>query len=130
MIGYKYPEPIVGSRYTGYTDAAVVAKNVRADIKQAKADGTLPATIKTSVRCRKYAGGQAVDVTISGWATPDVWTVTADGTTTMTAAASRTLVAVEKIRNAYNRNASDPMTDYYDVTYYGITQWDVRPWSA
>ncbi len=130
MIGYAYPEPTVGSRYTGWVNATDVAKNVRTEIKQAKADGTLPATLKVSVRSRKYAGGQAVDVTLSGWATPDVWTVTADGTTTMTAAASRALVAVEKIRNAYNRNASDPMTDYYDVTYYGYTQWDVRPWSA
>lgn len=128
--GYAYREPRVGSRYTGYTDAAVVAKNVRADIKQAKADGTLPATIKTSVRCRKYAGGQAVDVTISGWAAADVWTTNPAGYTTQTATASQVLTAVEQMRSAYNRDASDPMTDYYDVTYYGTTQWDVRPWSA
>lgn len=127
--GYTYPEPIVVSRYTGYTDAAIVAKNVRADIKQAKADGTLPATIKTSVRCRKYAGGQAVDVTLSGWTRDQVWTTKADGYCTQTAEASRVLVAVEQIRSAYNRNASDPMTDYYDVTYYGTTQWSVYPWS-
>lgn len=127
--GYTYPEPIVGSRYTGYTDAAVVAKNVRADIKQAKADGTLPATIKTSVRCHKYAGGQSVNITLSGWNRDQVWTTTTDGHSTQTAAASRVLVAVEQIRSAYNRNASDPMTDYYDVTYYGTTQWSVYPWS-
>lgn len=128
--GYKYPDPVVGSRYTGWVDAAEVAKRVRADIKQAKADGTLPKHVKTSVRCRKYAGGQAVDVTLSGWTTSDVWTTTPDGYSTQTADASQVLVAVEKMRSAYNRNASDPMTDYYDVTYYGTTQWDVRPWSA
>ena len=127
--GYTYPEPIVGSRYTGYTDAAVVAKNVRADIKQAKADGTLPKNLKTSVRCQKYAGGQSVSVTLSGWTRAQVWDVTADGTTKMTPAAISTMHAVESIRTAYNRNASDPMTDYYDVTYYGTTQWSVYPWS-
>lgn len=129
MIGYTYPEPRVGSRYTGWIDAAQAAKQIRTDIKQAKGDGRIPGDVKVSVRCRKYAGGQAVDVALSGWNSEAVWYVEPNGHTEMSTAAKRVISAVEQIRGAYNRDASDAMTDYYDVTYYGTTSWSVYPWS-
>lgn len=56
----------LGSKYNGWQDAAVIARQVRADVKAAQKAGDLPSDLKVSVRCRKYAGGQAVDVTLSG----------------------------------------------------------------
>lgn len=129
MIGYKYPEPTVGDRYTGWIDAAQVSKNVRAEIAQAKKTGDLPKTVKASVRCQKYAGGQSVSVKLSGLTRDEVWTVEANGDSHMTPQAKAILHKVEAMRNAYNRDASDPMTDYYNVTYYGSTDWAVYPWS-
>ena len=126
MIGYQSPAPRVGSKYAGYVDAAKVAKMVRADIKAAKTNGDLPNDIKTSVRTRKYAGGQAVDVTITGWNAEAVWAPDH----TLTTAARYVQRTIETIRSAYNRNASDPMVDYYDVTYYGGTDWGVYPWEG
>lgn len=107
-----------GSKYAGWQDAATIAKNVRADIKQAQKDGSLPKDIKVSVRCEKYSMGQSVNVTLTGWS-PDAIR-TDDG---YTPAARAAITAFDRYREAYNRNNSDPMTDYYDVTYYGNTSW-------
>lgn len=127
MMTYTPPAPRIGAKYNGYIDAAVAAKQIRADIKAAKADGTLPADIKTSVRTRKYAGGQAIDITISGWDYGRVWQPGPNPWPVMTPAARAVKDKVEVMRGAFNRNASDPMTDYFDVTYYGGTEWDVFP---
>lgn len=125
MTGYAYPEPRVGSKFMGWIDAAVAAKNIRADLKQAKLHSEIPHDVKISVRTRKYSGGQAVDVNLSGWNSEAVW-YHDDDRYEWTPAAKRVAEIVERIRNAYNRDASDPMTDYYDVTYYGTTRWEVR----
>ena len=128
MTTYKYPEPRIGEKFTGWIDAAIVAKKIRADIKQARSDGEIPVDVKISVRTRKYAGGQAVDVSLTGWNSEAVWYT--DGyNRQMSHAAKRVADVVERIRNSYNRDASDPMTDYFDVMYYGVTSWDVYPWS-
>jgi len=49
---------------------------------------------------------------------------------TLTTAARYVKRTVEAIRSAYNRDASDPMVDYFDVTYYGGTDWGVYPWEG
>ena len=41
-----------------------IAKDVRKQIKAAKKDGTLPASMKVSVTCDKYAGGQSMRLSI------------------------------------------------------------------
>lgn len=128
MTTYAYPEPRVGYNYEGYIDAAVAAKKIRAEIKTAKEHGAIPHDVKVSVRTSKYAGGQSVEARLSGWNPEAVWVH--DGTRFRhTPAAQRVADAVERIRGSYNRDASDPMTDYFEVTYYGITSWDVYPWS-
>lgn len=111
-----------GSKYTGYRDAALIAKDIRADIKAAKSAGEIPADVKVSVRCEKYSGGQSVRVTLSGWEPERV----RDGEGYLTWEADMVRRRIEAMREAYNRDASDPMTDYYDVTYYGSTDWDWR----
>lgn len=129
MTTYVSPEPRVGSKFTGWIDAAVAAKKIRQDVKDAKRDGIIPVDVKVSVRTRKYAGGQAVDVHLSGWNPEAVWYRGTYGPE-MSNAAARVEKAVERIRGSYNRDASDSMVDYFDVTYYGTTQWDVRPWDV
>jgi hypothetical protein len=113
-----------GSKYTGYQDAALIAKAIRADIKQAQKDGLIPTDVKISVRCEKYSMGQSVNARITGWTADQVWSWTADGYRALTPAAKAIKDRVEQIREDYNRNNSDPMTDYYEVTYYGTTDWD------
>lgn len=129
MTTYAYPEPRVGEKFMGWIDAAVAAKKIRADLKQAQLHSEIPPDVKISVRTRKYAGGQAVDVTLTGWNSEAVWYQT-EYRREWTPAARRVVDIVDRIRNAYNRDASDPMTDYYEVIYYGTTRWDVEPWSA
>lgn len=128
MTTYAYPEPRVGYNYEGYIDAASAAKKIRAEIKTAKLHGAIPHDVKISIRTRKFAGGQAIDASLTGWNSEAVW-LTTETHRTLTSAARRVADAVERIRNSYNRDASDPMTDYFEVIYYGITQWDVYPWS-
>ena len=69
--GYRYDEP---EQVTGksYASAADIAKMIRADIKQAIAEGLLPSKPVTySVRARNFAGGCAIDVEARGW--PEAW---------------------------------------------------------
>lgn len=114
-----------GQNYTGYRDAAQIAKDIRADIKDAKKTGRIPADVKVSVKTRKYAGGQAIDCTLSGWGAEVIYTGTGYERD-LTPIARQIITIVEGIRESYNRDNSDPYTDYYDVTYYGSTDWDWR----
>ena len=116
-------EARIGSNYRGYRDAADIARDVRADLKSAAKAALIPADIKVSVRCQKYAGGQSVDVYLSGWDRSRIWDIGPEGWK-MTAEAKAVEGFVEKIRESYNRDNSDSMTDYFEVVYYGTTNWD------
>jgi hypothetical protein len=119
---YQMQEARVGSKWTpGYRKAKDIAADIRSDLKAAQKDGTIPADVKISVRTRTYAGGRAIDVTLSGWAQDRIRE--GEGFY-MTPEADRVQRAVNHIREAYNRNASDPMVDYFDVDYYGSVTWD------
>ena len=63
--GYRYEE--VGDR----DRAADIAKRIRADIKQAVAEGLLPARWTYSVRSESYSQGQSIDVDVRDC--PDAW---------------------------------------------------------
>lgn len=54
-----------------YPRTADIARAIRADIKQAKAEGLLPEHWSYSVRSSNFAGGCAVDVTVKSCA--DAW---------------------------------------------------------
>lgn len=119
---YTMREALVGSKWTGeYRPAREIAADIRRDLKEAKKNGTIPSDIKISVRCQNYAGGRAVDVTLSGW---DKSRIRTENNWNMTTEANAVQRKVESIREAYNRDASDAMVDYWDVDYYGTTQWD------
>lgn len=119
-----YPD-VHGSKYTGFRDAAAIAKDVRADIKAAVDAGHLPASVgghdvAYSVRCRKYAGGQAIDVTITGMADRDIYDAERGpwGERRKSQAAKDLVGKVERIAKAYNRSRSEGMVDYFDETYW------------
>jgi hypothetical protein len=113
----------VGSNYKGWRDAAEIARDVRADLKAASKAGAIPADVKVSVRCEKYAGGQSVKVGLSGWERSRIWDIGSQGWK-MTEEAQAVESFVEGIRESYNRDASDAMTDYFEVVYYGTTNWN------
>jgi hypothetical protein len=122
---YTMPEPRVGHKWTsGYRPLKEIAADIRADIKAAKKTGDLPKDLKVSVRTDTYAGGGAIRVKLSGWDSERVYSPEGDGYFDMTEEAKNTMHQVEAIRRAYNRDASDSMVDYFDVTYYGTTDWD------
>lgn len=131
MIGYKSPEAIIGAKYEGWQDAAVIAKKIRADFKEAKKAGLFPADVKVSVRCQKYAGGQSIKACLSGWEREAVSEEYSDDSVVMgyqgrrmTEKAQMVQRKAREIVSAYNRNASDAMIDYFDVTYYSNADWD------
>lgn len=120
---YAMREARVGSKWTpGYRPTREIAAAIRKDLKQAQRDGMIPADVKISVRSSTFAGGRAVDVVLGGWAQDRVWDASDDYR--MTEEANRVQRRVNSIREAYNRDASDAMVDYWDVTYYGGTRWE------
>lgn len=122
----------VGTKYeaTRDLDIAVIAKMVRADIKAAIADGSLPVGLKCSVAIERFAGGKSLDVTVTAfpgqietdeavryYASRD-WT--ADRPREIhTPAAKAAIAKLEEIRNAYNFDHSDIQSDYFHVRFYG-----------
>ena len=116
-----------GTRYTGYKPATEIAKLIRAEIADAKKNGALPKDIKVSVRSSSFAGGQAIDVTLSGLPKDEVWVYDElYKTKVLTEKAQKIYEIVEGLRNDWNINRSEPQVDYFDVLYYGSTQWDWR----
>jgi hypothetical protein len=137
-------ERTYGKKYReGLWDVAVIAKLIRADIKDAIDAGCLPAG-KYSVRSRKFSGGSAIDVEIKGLADfpnpylPDfvaAWEACKaagtpfnyNGWTDATLYIPQLLEArktLRAIRGAYNYDGSEAMVDYFDVNYYGSVNID------
>jgi hypothetical protein len=109
--GYK------GSKYQGYRPVKQVAIDVRRDLKDAVANGELPQGLKFSVKSDNR-GTNAVRVRVSGMPK------TRDDYGRLTGEAKAVYDKVDSIVNAYNRDNSDIMTDYFDVDYYGTVQLD------
>lgn len=121
-----------GAKYVAHRDIKDIAKDVRADIKKA-----LP-ELKTSVKIDRYTGGQALTVKIL--ASPEPlknpaydsdfkWGVRCGRITSWPASDNIKLEyltdrgqvveeQLESIINAYNRDDSDSMTDYFDRAFY------------
>lgn len=136
----EFAEPVVqarpiasrgeGAKYDKNLNVVEIAKRIRADIKAAITAGTIPA-IKTSVRISRYSMGRSIDVTITEApfvvinpayteaynAGSRVWDL--DSITKYTPEALRVLDVVKDIRDAYNHDRSDAMTDYYDTNFGG-----------
>ena len=116
-----------GSRYKGYTPATEIAKLIRSEIVDAKKNNALPKELKVSVRSHSFAGGQAIDVTLSGLPKDEVWVFDEfHKCDVYTEQAKAIQNFIEEIRNDWNIDRSESQVDYFDVMYYGRTEWDWR----
>lgn len=115
-------------RATQSLDVTEIAKRMRVNLRNAQELGGLPAEMTFTVRTRKFAGGCAVDVHLSGM--PDSWTYKAPGAPAdyvhdvphfggLTGAARAAVKLADEMLQAYNRDDSDSMTDHFDVHFYG-----------
>jgi len=127
------PYPVLGqerrgAKWTpGYRPAAEIARDIRNDLKLAKKEGDIPSDLKISVRIQNYAGGRSINVSLSGWPEERIWTQGIDQygmqARRETREAKQVRESIENMREAYNRDNSDPRFDYFDVDYYGKTSW-------
>lgn len=121
-----------GAKFVAHRDIKEIAKDVRADIKR-----TFP-ELKTSVKIERYAGGQALNVKVVDSPEPlknpaydsDFrWAVRCGRITSwpttdnikleyLTPRGKFVEEQLESIVNAYNRDDSDSMTDYFDRAFY------------
>ncbi len=126
--GYRYAE--LGDHPT----CAEIAKVIRKDIKQAVAEGLLPAAWSYSVR----SDTNSVDLDVRDC--PDAWKL-CDGMNchnvwcsarndpqyaahasphdVLTDDAEAAKMTLDRIHGAYNHDGSEIQTDYFDVRYYG-----------
>ena len=106
-----------GEKYIGRRPVKEVAVDIRRDIKDAVSSGELPTGLKFSVKS-DTRGTNAVRVRVSGTGR------TRDESGRLTGEAKAVYEKVSSIVNAYNRDNSDMMTDYFDTDYYGTVQLD------
>lgn len=132
-FGYRYAE--LGD-HPATTD---IAKAIRADIKQAKEEGLLPARWTYSCRADH---GTSIDVEVKDC--PDAWQP-CDGSChdvwckarrlpeyahaaaeheTLTEEAKVAKMTLERIHGAYNHDGSEVQVDYFDVRYYGHVEFE------
>lgn len=120
---------------TKHLSVKEVAAHMRKVIRQAAKDGVLPKNWNYQVRYRAYAGGCAIDVNVGipdelyalRQKFVDEFGFTNRGTVNefMTGeyeplrAATEAEQLLNQIHRGYNFDGSDPMTDYFDVRYYG-----------
>jgi hypothetical protein len=105
-----------GPKYIGRRPNKVVAQDIRTDLKAAQASGELPTDLKFSVKMD--ARGSAIRVRVAG--VKNIRVRDDLGRDVTTPEAKAIYDKVDRITNAYNRNNSDIMTDYFDTDYYGF----------
>jgi hypothetical protein len=87
----------------------------------------VPKELKVSVRTRQFAGGQSIDCTLSGLPTEQVWVYDENYKTKVLTYYAKSISSfVEGIRQDWNLDRSEVQVDYFDVWYYGMTEWDWR----
>lgn len=126
-----YADTFVGSKVGELYDAAEISRAVKKELVAMQKAGQFPAEIKFSVKSSKFAGGQAVDVNISGWQKEQIWKEEwsqpySQMINVMLPEAKEIEEKAEAVRNQYNREAINSMIDYFQVTYYGRAEWDWR----
>ena len=107
-----------------------IAKAIRADIKAAKKAGKLPASVKVAVRGRSFAGGCALDVTVTAcafqiqsderiqWVIDNPHIGYFDAPEKFTTEAAATLKAIDAIVAPYHWSESDSQTDYWANNFF------------
>lgn len=109
-----------GEKYIGRRPNKEVAVDIRRDLKDAVASGELPSDLKFSVKMDSR--GSAIRVRVAGVKNPRVRDDLGRDVTSPEAKAIYD--KVDRITNAYNRENSDSMTDYFDTDYYGFVSID------
>lgn len=135
----SYGRGFVGEKYASERlDVAEIAKRMRAWIKAARKAGEagggfdLPAEAKVSVRIERFSMGQSINIAVLA---DPAWVYVAPGAAAdysdnrpahggQTLAAHKVEAIIKAELNSYNRDDSDPQTDYFDVWFYGHV--DVR----
>ena len=129
-----------GDKYKefGNLDVAEVAKRVRAEIKAKIKSGDFPAGLKVSVRVKRYSGGASVDADIKaglGQINPAYVEAynrsIAQGQNDYNACqiarnqegywlddAGKIIEEIKAMGEAYRRDNSDSMSDYFDCNFY------------
>lgn len=123
----------VGDNYKNGRSVKEIAKLFRDEVKSEIKAGKLPKGLKLSVRIDRFAGGSSIDVKIkavpglihnvemlraqvTGAPPPEV--------SRYTPQARAVVTRLEALLNEYNWQHMDPMTDYWNVKFYGNVEWD------
>jgi len=144
-----YARKFTGSKCpSGYVPAAELAKAMRADIKAAIKNGTLPGGMRNySVRVDNFSGGRSINITTKGLTglaqgcpgyRRGTQTTYADGgfsavacghwecengrghvVKVLTDEGARIEAILQAIHRSYNYDASEAQVDYFDVNFYG-----------
>lgn len=120
VVGDDIYAPTVGSKYTGYRPSSEIAKNVRADLKEAQAKGYLPKHLTFSVTSDTYSGGQAVRVEIRGVTDDQQFSGENLGGRfgDLTPEVVELRKRVDGIASAYNSQCIRGEIDYFQSMYY------------
>jgi hypothetical protein len=119
-----------GAKYRQGQDVVDIAKALRKDIKEARKTtlAMLPAHATVSVTTSRYSMGCSITVRVKGLQAAEKWNVPGvltrpygDGRTEL---CKNITAACTELMNAYKRDNSDSMTDYYDVNFSGSVTFD------
>ena len=128
-----------GSKYESKRDVKDVAKLVRADLAALVKKGELPKGFKASVTIDRFSGGCSLDVRVTAapgvpiynrerllldTLEPNAYHHGAGVPPLNTEEATALIKLVEGVVNAYRRDNSDLMTDYFDVSFYSDVKFD------
>jgi hypothetical protein len=128
---YKTVEPgmysaVVGSKRNTekYVPVTEIAKNLRADIKEAKDKGYLPKNVTYSVSTDKYSGGQSIRIAAKGLKKEDVFNTIDDEDgyrgqrEVYTEKGAELRKRLETLADAYNSKSMHGEIDYFNVDYH------------
>jgi hypothetical protein len=110
-----------GSRFTGWRDVVSVAKDVRADLKDAVRAGYLPEGLKFGVTTSKFSMGQALRVSVRGLHDDAIYAndpVSLSPGRMYSKATVEIMSRVEALAGAYDRETTEAQTDFHRGTYF------------
>lgn len=143
-------ERVYGAKYDSNLSVSDISKKIRYEVKDAVANGTLPVDADISVTSERFAGGGSVNIRVSNWPGATVpqddskctGTFEQNGVTypaqcengnhdwrcKASAHPSEEAIRVQSVlqsfHDSYNFDASEMMTDYFSVNYYGQVKVD------
>jgi hypothetical protein len=128
----------VGKKYEAGLDVTEIAKRMRADIKQAIADGEIPEGVKARVRTQRFAGGQSIDIRVTSvpfmvyseeyfeeaYQAGGLDNIMRPRDEQFSPEMQQVFTVLRRIHASYQRDNSDIQSDYFDVNYYGQVEVD------